>query len=110
MSNQNLSILIFGAEAAPRYGPEPVSRLGSRYGPVDILGSSRVPVEATAANLKAVMEQVSNLILAAKDAVGELRIAHTDVALVIAADGSVGLLGTAISAGAKATLTVRLQL
>lgn len=108
MSNQD--ILIFGAEAAPRYGPEPVSRLGSRYGPADALGSNRVPVDATAANLKVVMEQVSNLISAAKDAVGELRIAHVDVAVVIAADGSVGLLGTAVSAGAQATLTVRLQL
>jgi hypothetical protein len=107
MSNQN--ILVFGAEAV-RHGPEPVSRLGSRYGPADTLGSCRVPVEATAANLKAVMEQVSNLILAAKGAVGELRIAHADVALVIAADGSVGLLGTAVSAGAKATLTIRLEL
>jgi len=108
MSNQNL--LIFGPEAAPRSGPVPIGNLGSRFGPTDAVGSSRVPVEATAASLKAVMEQVSNLILGAKDAVGEFRIAHVDVALVIAADGSVGLLGTAVGAGAKATLTVRLQL
>src|SRR5271170_8041429 len=108
MSNQNL--LIFGPEAAPRPVSASIGTLGSRFGSADVVGSSRVPVEATAANLKAVMEQVSNLILAAKDAVGELRIAHVDVALVIAADGSVGLLGTAVSAGANATLTVRLQI
>jgi hypothetical protein len=81
---------------------------GSRFGPADTVGSSRVPIEATVASLKLVMEQVSKLVLAAKDAVGELRIAHVDVALVIATDGSVGLLGTAVDAGAKATLTVRL--
>ena len=108
MSNQNL--LIFGPEAAPRHGPAPLETLGSRFGSADTVGSSRVPIEATAASLKLVMEQVSDLMLAAKDAVGELRIAHVDVALVIATDGSVGLLGTAVGAGAKATLTVRLQL
>jgi hypothetical protein len=107
MSNQNL--LIFGPEAAPRSGPAPIGALGSRFGPADTAGSSRVPIEATEASLKAVMEQVSSLVLAAKDAVGELRIAHVDVALAIAADGSVGLLGTTVGAGAKATLTVRLQ-
>ena len=100
MSDQSSSILIFGAEAVPRSSP--VGTPG---------GSSRVPVEATAASLKAVMEQVRNLIWAAKDAPGELRIAHVDVSLAIAADGSVGLLGTAGgSTGAKGTLTVRLQL
>ncbi len=108
MSNQN--ILIFGAEAPPRYGQDPIGKLGSRYGPDDSLGSSRVPAETTTANLKAVMQQVSSLILAAKAAVGELRIAHVDVGLVIAADGSVGLIGTAVSSGAEPTLTVRLQL
>jgi hypothetical protein len=56
------------------------------------------------------MEQVSNLVWAAKDAVGELGIAHVDVSLAIAADGSVGLLGTAVSTSATGTLTVRLHL
>jgi ABC-type polysaccharide/polyol phosphate transport system ATPase subunit len=53
------------------------------------------------------MEQVSNLVRAAKEPVGELRVAHVDVNIAIAQDGSVGLLGTAGSA--KATLTIRLQ-
>jgi len=108
MSNEKM--LIFGAEAGPRSGS--VGTLGSRIGPTDALGLgfSRVPVEATAANLKTVMEQVSNLVWAAKDAVGELGIALVDVSLEIAADGSVGLLGTAVSTSAKGTLTVRLQL
>jgi hypothetical protein len=106
----NEKILIFGAEVAPRSGS--VGTLGSRIGPTDALGfgSSRVPAEATAANLKAVMEQVSNLVWAAKDAVGELGIVHVDVGLAIAADGSVGLLGTGASTSAKGTLTVRLNL
>jgi hypothetical protein len=105
----NEKILIFGAESAPRSGS--VTTLGARIGPSDTLGlaCSRVPVEATAANLKAVMEQVSNLVRAAKDAVGELGIVYVDVGLAIAADGSVGLLGTAASTSAKGTLTVRLQ-
>jgi hypothetical protein len=107
MSNRNL--LIFGAEAAPSHGPVSIEKLGSRYWG-ESTRTSRVSVEATAASLNAVIEQVSKLILAAKDAAGELRIAHVDVALVIAADGSVGLLGTDVGAGAKATLTVRLQL
>ena len=105
----NEKILIFGAESAPRSGS--VGTLGSRIGPNDALGLgfSRVPVEATVANLKTVMEQVSNLVWAAKDAVGELGIAHVDVSLAIASDGSVGLLGTAASTSAKGTLTIRLQ-
>ena len=53
------------------------------------------------------MEQVSNLIEAAKEPVGELRVAHVDVNIAIAKDGSVSLLGTAGST--TATLTVRLQ-
>jgi hypothetical protein len=107
MSNHN--ILIFGAEATSSSGPGPIAKLGSRYGRADCLGSSRVPVEATATNLKAVMEQVAELILAARNAVGEMRIAHVDVGLVIASDGSVGLIGTAANTGAEATLTIRLQ-
>jgi hypothetical protein len=76
MSNEK--ILIFGAEAPPRSGA--VGTLRSRIGPTDALGLgfSRVPVEATAANLKAVMEQVSNLVWATKGAVGELGIAHVE--------------------------------
>ena len=108
MSNQK--ILIFGAEAAPSYCPESIGKLGSRYGPAESLRSSRVSLEAAAANLKAVREQVTTLISAAKDAAGELQIAHVDVGLVIAADGSVGLIGTAVGARAEGTLTVRLQL
>jgi len=105
----NEQILIFGAEPTPRSGS--VSTLGSRIGPTDTLGlaCSRVPVEAAAANLKAVMEQVSNRVRAAKDAAGGLGIVHVDVSLAIAADGSVGLLGTAASTSAKGTLTIRLQ-
>jgi len=55
------------------------------------------------------MEQVAELIVAARNAVGEMRIAHVDVGLVIASDGSVGLIGTAASTGSEATLTIRLQ-
>ena len=106
----NQKILIFGAEPPLSYGPESVGKLASRYGPAEGLISSRVPVDTAAANLKAVMEQVTKLISAAKDAVGEFQIAHVDVGLVIAADGSVGLIGTAVGARAEGTLTVRLQL
>jgi len=55
------------------------------------------------------MEQVADLVRAAKDAVGELGIVHVDVGLAIAVDGSVGLLGTAEGTSAKGTLTVRLR-
>jgi hypothetical protein len=119
MSNQN--ILIFGAEAAPRSGPVGSLRptygaAGSSYLTAGLLSGpatprfSRLPVEVAAASLKAVIEQVSNLLEFSKDVLGELRIAHVDVSLVIAADGSVGLLGTDGSAEAGATLTVRLHL
>jgi hypothetical protein len=108
MSDQK--ILIFGTKAAPSYRPESMGNLGSRYAPAEGLRSSRVSVETTAANLKAVMEQVTTLISAAKDAVGELHIAHVDICLAIAADGSVGLIGTDVDARAGGTLTVRLQL
>ena len=108
MSNQIPSILIFGPEAAPRARSVPMSTAGSSRALVDDAGSSRVPIEAIAANLRLVMEQVNNLIRAAREPAGELRVAYVDVNLSIAVDGSVGLLGTA-NASAKGTLTLRLQ-
>ena len=61
-----------------------------------------------AANLGAVVEQMRHLIRAAQTAAGGLAVAHMDVNLGVAADGSVGLLGTDLKANAKGTFTVRL--
>jgi hypothetical protein len=108
MSNHKPSMLILGAEAAlrPRM---PTGMEGSSRALVYEAGagSSRVSVETVAANLRAVVEQMGHLIRAAQTA-GELAIAHMDVNLAVAADGSVGLLGSDLKANARGSFTVRL--
>jgi hypothetical protein len=109
MSNHQPSMLIFGAEAAfrPRM---PTGMEGSSRALVYEAGagSSRVSVEMVAVNLIAVVEQMRHLIRAAQTAAGDLAVAHMDVNLGVAADGSVGLLGTDLKANARGTFTVRL--
>jgi hypothetical protein len=104
-------MLIFGAAPAPRSRSLPFAMAGSSRAIVDDVGpgSSRVSVETVAANLRVIIEQVGNLLRAAQEPAGELGVAHVDVNLAIAADGSVGLLGTADGTSTKGTLTVRLQ-
>ena len=97
MSNGNSTILVFGAESVAEGGPK------------GTLGPGRVPIDAIKANLKIAMEQVSDLVRSSREAVGDLRLAHVDVALGIGIDGSVGLLGTGVSTKVTGTLTVRLQ-
>lgn len=111
MSNDKPGMLIFGAAPAPRSRSLPFAMAGSSRAIVDDvgLGPSRVSVETVAANLKAVIEQMGNLIRTAQQPAGDLGVAHVDVNLAIAADGSVGLLGTADSTNTRSTLTVRLQ-
>jgi hypothetical protein len=111
MSNSKPGMLIFAAAPAPRSRSQPYAMAGSSRAIIDDVGqaSSRVSVETVAANLRAIIEQVGNLIRAAQEPAGELGVAHVDINLAIAADGSVGLLGTADSTNAKGTLTVRLQ-
>jgi hypothetical protein len=111
MSNHKPGMLIFGAVPAPWPRSLPFGMAGSSRALVHDagVGSSRVSVETVAANLRAVIEQVGHLIRAAQEPAGELGVVHVDVNLAIAADGSVGLLGTAVDTNAKGTLTVRLQ-
>ncbi len=97
MSGQTPTLLIFGAE------------VGSRGGEVGTLESNRIPVETIKANLKTVMESVSDLVLGTGGGVGDLRVCHVDVGVAIAIDGSVGLVGTGASASTEATLKVRLK-
>jgi len=109
MSNHKPSMLIFGAEAAfrPRM---PTGMEGSSRALVYEAGagSGRVSVEMVAANLRAVVEQMGHLIRVAQTTTGELAVAHVDVNLAVAADGSVGLLGTELKTNARGTFTVRL--
>jgi hypothetical protein len=111
MPNEKPSILIYGAMPAPRSRRLPFAMAGSSRAIVDDAGpgSSRVSVATVAANLRAVIEQVGNLLRAAQEPAGELGVVHVDVNLAIAADGSVGLLGTTVNTNEKGTLTVRLQ-
>ena len=97
MSGQRPTILIFGAELGPEGGEEAIPRPG------------RVPVETIKANLKTVMESVSDLVRASQKGLGDLHISHVDVGVAISSDGSVGLVGTGGSASADTTLKVRLQ-
>jgi hypothetical protein len=99
MSGQSPTILIFGAGIDPERAQDSA-----------ILGSDRVPVETIKANLKTVMESVSELVHATQKAVGDLDVAQVEVGVAISPDGSVGLLGTGGSAGAETTLKVRLQI
>jgi NTP-dependent ternary system trypsin peptidase co-occuring protein len=98
MSGNGSTILILGAEAEPEEARP------------SIPGVDRVPVETIRANLKTVMESVSDLVHATQKAVGDIEVAHVDVNIGISTDGSVGLLGTGGSAGAETTLKVRLQI
>src|SRR2546429_298454 len=98
MSGNSSTILIFGAE------------IGSEKGRQPIAGVDRVPVETIKANLKTVIESVSDLVRATQKAIGDIEVPHVDVGVGISADGSVGLLGTGGSAGAETTLKVRLQI
>ena len=107
MSNHKPDLLIFGAQAAfrPRM---PVGMAGANRTFVDDVGvvPTQVSVETVAANLRTVVEQVGELIQA--DQQSALGVTHVDVNLAIGADGSVGLLGTAVGTSAKAMLTIRL--
>ena len=96
MSGRSETILIFG-DAGPQAG----KARGAE--------SNRVPVETIKANLKTAMESVGELVRAARESVGDLHVCHVDVEVAIASDGSVGLLGAGASAGARATLTVRVK-
>jgi hypothetical protein len=97
MSGQSPTILIFGAETGSERGEEATPR------------SDRVPVETIIANLKTVMESVSDLVHATQKGLGDLHVSHVDVGVAISSDGSVGLVGTGGGASADTTLKVRLQ-
>jgi hypothetical protein len=73
-----------------------------------LLGGRRIPIEAIRRNLSVVIEQVGDLVRTAQESIGSVAIAHIDVQLSIAVDGSVGLLGSGASASAGGTLKVRL--
>ena len=110
MSSHKHGMLIFGAPAAIRPRGMSAGMAGSsRTFAEDVgAGSTQVSVEAVAANLKTVMDQVGELVSSGEQSAGKLGVVHVDVSLVICADGSVGLLGTAAGTNTKATLTVRL--
>ena len=98
MFRQSPTILIFGTEIGPEREEEAAPR------------SDRVSVEAIKANLKTVMESVSDLVAhATQKGLGDLQVSHVDVGVAISPDGSVGLVGTGRSTSADATLKVRLQ-
>jgi hypothetical protein len=110
MSNHKPSMLIFGAPAAFRPRSMPAGMAGASRALVDDVGTvaSQVSVETAAANLRTVMAQVEELLMSGQESAGKLGVAYVDVNLVICADGSVGLLGTAAGTNTKATLTMRL--
>ena len=110
MSNHKPSMLIFGAPAAFRPRSMPAGMAGSSRALIDDVRAvaSQVSVETVAANLRTVMAQVEELLMRGQESAGKLGVAYVDVNLVICADGSVGLLGTAAGTNTKATLTMRL--
>jgi hypothetical protein len=110
MSNRKPSMLIFGAPAAIRPSGMPAGMAGSSRTFVGDVGtgSTEVSLEAVAANLRTVVDQVEELVSRGEGSAGKLGVAHVDVNLVICADGSVSLLGTAAGTSAKPTLTLRL--
>jgi hypothetical protein len=96
MSGRSQTILIFGEREM-------------QAGDARAAESNRAPIETVKANLKTAMESVGELVKATREAVGDLHVCHVDVELAIGSDGSVGLLGAGASAGARATLTVRVK-
>ena len=97
MNARDATILILGAQSARQRPSE------------NTFGPNRVEVETIKANLQEVMQSVSALVHATQAAASNLNVAHVDVQLAIAADGSVGLIGAGANAAPDATLKVRLQ-
>jgi hypothetical protein len=110
MSNHKHNMLIFGAPPAIRPRGIPAGMAGSSRTFIEDVGagSTQVSVEAVAANLRRLMDQVGELVSSGEESAGKLGAVHMDVNLVICADGSVGLLGTGAGTNTKPTLTLRL--
>ena len=60
-------------------------------------------------NLRSMLENVKCMVNAMQGPVDGLPVSHIDIGIVISADGTVGLLGSASRTNAATTLTVRLQ-
>jgi hypothetical protein len=94
---ENATILVFAPERKPHLERD------------ELLGPSHISIEAIKKNLRTMMGDLEELVHSAQEGAGKLHLAHVDVQLAIAVDGSVGLLGTGVKTSTTGTLTVRLE-
>ena len=85
--------------------PLPVAGQG---GPTT-LSSRRIPIAALKANMSSVLSEVGQMFGEAREVLGHCRIDNVEISLAISMDGSIGLLGTELAAGAKGAIKLRLK-
>lgn len=76
---------------------------------LDTLSVTDVPVEAIKANMERVLRDTTEILENIKDKLGKGKIDHVELNLGISIDGSVGLLGSGVSAGAEASIKVQIK-
>ncbi len=83
--------------------PVPVSEA------TNTLSAQRVPVEALQAGMRAVLTDIGRMFNDAEAALGRCRLDEIELSLAISADGSIGLLGTQLKAGANGAIKLKLK-
>ena len=85
-----------------------VDPLPATQDPDPVLSARRVPVEALRAGMAAVLSEVGEMFKDAQGVLGSCKVDHVEISLAISADGSIGLLGTALATGAKGAIKMKL--
>ncbi len=75
----------------------------------DTLSAIDVPLEAIRANMERVLRDTTEMLEYVKDKLGKCKIEHVELNLGISIDGSVGLFGSGVSAGAEAGIKVQIK-
>jgi hypothetical protein len=74
----------------------------------EMMASVAVPVEAIRSSLQALLGECQTIFAEASKTLGVAKLAHVDLSLSVAVDGSVGLLGAKVGSEAKGGIVVRL--
>lgn len=98
MPQKNSKILIFDAHV------DTVERH-----PNEMMGVASVPLELLRANISALLKQCNELFDDAGKLLGKAQLAHVDLSVGVAVDGSVGLFGTKVGTKGNGGMTIRLQ-
>ena len=87
---------------------DPVSFQKDRVKTEETLGIARVPLRAIKANMEAVFADIVEMFKNVRHTLGACQVAHVDLSLGLAVDGSIGIFGSKVGAEAKGGITVRL--